>query len=52
MEYLDYLKTILNDEELNQLEEAYNKEGLNGLRVNLLNASTFNDHLFQLLAGT
>ena len=39
MEYLDYLKTILNDEELNQLEEAYNKEGLNGLRVNLLKAS-------------
>ena len=29
MEYLDYLKTILNNEEITLLEEAYNKEGLN-----------------------
>ena len=39
MEYLDYLKSILNDEEITLLEEAYSKEGLNGLRVNLLKSS-------------
>lgn len=36
MEYIDYLKTILSDEDINKLENAYNEEGLNGLRVNLL----------------
>ena len=39
MEYLDYLKSILNDEEITLLEEAYSKEGLNGLRVNLLKSN-------------
>ena len=39
MEYIDYLKTILSDEDINKLENAYNEEGLNGLRVNLLKTS-------------
>ena len=39
MEYLDYLKTILNEKEIELLENAYDKEGLNGLRVNLLKAT-------------
>ena len=39
MEYSDYLKTVLSEDEIAKLEEAYNKEGLNGLRVNLLKSN-------------
>ncbi len=36
MDYQDYLKIILTDEEINKLNNCYLKDSTNGLRVNLL----------------
>jgi len=39
MEYNEYLKKVLSDREIDLLEEAYNRDPLNALRVNLLKAN-------------
>lgn len=39
MEYQDYLKRILTQEEISKLNDCYNKDSINGLRVNLVKAS-------------
>ena len=47
MEYQEYLKKILSDEEIEKLNDCYNKENTNGLRVNLL--KTNKEHIGTIL---
>lgn len=39
MEYQDYLKKILSEEEIEKLNDCYTKDSIGGLRVNLLKAN-------------
>ena len=39
MDYQEYMKGILTEEELKQLNDCYTKDSISGLRVNLLKSS-------------